>query len=49
MTEEPVEVIAIGAHPAIASDALGYVVLGFENEDPNVWFTASGDAVSQKR
>lgn len=43
-TVQPLAVpVAIGTHPAVASDALGYVVLGFENEDPNVWFTASDD------
>jgi len=33
-----------GYHPAVASDSLGYVVLGFEDDTPNVWFTASDDA-----
>jgi|GEM_PF-1125900 len=33
-----------GYHHAVASDALGYVVLGFEDDTPNVWFTASNDA-----
>jgi len=33
-----------GYHPTVASDALGYVVLGFEDDSPNVWFTASADA-----
>jgi hypothetical protein len=43
-TKQPLAVpVAIGAHPAVASDALGYVVLGFEEETPNVYFTASGD------
>jgi len=32
-----------GYHPAMASDSLGYVVLGFEDDTPNVWFTASDD------
>ncbi|MDH7516952.1 MAG: hypothetical protein QHH19_01195 [Candidatus Thermoplasmatota archaeon] len=32
-----------GYHPAVASDSLGYVVLGFEDDTPNVWFTASND------
>jgi len=32
-----------GFHNGVASDALGYVVLGFEDESPNVWFTASDD------
>jgi len=48
---EPVEYsLALGAtpvfpgyHPAVASDSLGYVVLGFEDDLPNVWFTASDD------
>lgn len=32
-----------GYHPAVASDSLGNVVLGFEDDTPNVWFTASLD------
>jgi len=36
--------VVLGYHPAVASDSLGYVVLGFEDESPNVWFTASPDA-----
>ena len=32
-----------GTHPSVASDGLGYVVMGFEDESPNVWFTASDD------
>lgn len=33
-----------GYHPGVASDSLGNVVLGFEDDSPNVWFTASLDA-----
>jgi hypothetical protein len=32
-----------GFHNAVGSDSLGYVVMGFEDEAPNTWFTASGD------
>jgi hypothetical protein len=32
-----------GYHPAVASDSLGFVVLGFEDDTPNVYFTASDD------
>jgi len=35
-----------GYHPAVASDSLGYVVLGFEDDTPNVYFTASDDSGS---
>jgi hypothetical protein len=43
-TVQPLAVpVALGAHPAVASDSLGYVVLGYEEETPNVYFTASGD------
>ncbi len=33
-----------GYHPAVASDALGYLVLGFEDDQPNVWFTGGTDS-----
>lgn len=41
----PLDPVLTGYHPAIASDLLGNVVLGFESvDDPlNVWFTASSD------
>jgi hypothetical protein len=35
--------VALGYHPALASDALGYVVYGFETDEPNVYYTASDD------
>jgi hypothetical protein len=35
--------IALGYHPAIASDSLNNIVYGFEDESPNVWFTGSND------
>ena len=40
LTMDPV---LAGYHPAIASDGLGNIVLGFEDDSPNVWFTASLD------
>jgi hypothetical protein len=36
--------IFAGFHPTVASDTLGNVVMGFdEDQTPNVWFTASND------
>ena len=39
----PMGPVFAGYHPIIASDSLGNVVLGFEDDSPNVWFTASLD------
>ena len=39
----PMDPVLTGYHPAIASDLSGNVVLGFEDDSPNVWFTASLD------
>jgi len=39
----PMDPVLTGYHPTVANDLLGNVVLGFEDDSPNVWFTASLD------